>query len=142
MQRIVQTSARQSQEDAQPTTGVYVIFLRLASSFAANLARPGVMDAVKEAASEGRSPTVETLARLGLPADFVSLFIERLRYLLQLRQAGVLLSAGPFADLTEGMYVCNVLNEHEADRIMVGDPLYQAGFIEQNFVVRRWLVAL
>jgi uncharacterized protein YciI len=121
--------------------GTYVIFLRLAPAFAANLARPGVMDAVKAAAGEDRAPAAETLAALGVPADFARIFIERLGYLLRLRHAGVLLSAGPFADLADGLYVCNVADEREARRILEDDPLYRAGYIEQDFVVRCWLVA-
>jgi uncharacterized protein YciI len=123
-------------------TGLYVIFLRLAPSFAAHLARPGVIDAIREGASEGRPPALETLVELGLPADFAGLFVERLAYLLRLREAGVLLSAGPFADLRDGMYVCRAGDEGEARRIMMDDPLYQAGFIERDFVVRRWFAAI
>jgi hypothetical protein len=40
------------------------------------------------------------------------------------------------------MYLCNVVDEREARRILEDDPLYRAGFIEQDFVVRRWLAAL
>jgi uncharacterized protein YciI len=132
-----------SRTDAQPPAkDVYVIFLRLAPAFAANLACPGVMDAVTGAAREGRPPAAETLAALGLPIDFVHLFIERLGYLLKLREAGVLRAAGPFADLSEGIYVCNVIDEREARRVLEDDPLYQAGFIEHDFVVRRWHAVL
>jgi hypothetical protein len=56
MQRIGQSSRRQA--DAQPPAkDVYVIFLRLAPAFAANLACAGVMDAVTGAAREGGRPT-------------------------------------------------------------------------------------
>jgi uncharacterized protein YciI len=141
MQPIGQSPRRQA--DAQPPAkDVYVIFLRLAPAFAANLACAGVMDAVTGAAREGRPPSAETLAALGPPIDFVHLFIERLGYLLKLREAGVLRAAGPFADLNEGIYVCNVVDEREARRILEDDPLYQAGFIEHDFVVRRWHAVL
>src|SRR5262245_22800740 len=85
----------------------YVIFLRLAPAFAANLTRPGVMDAVTEAARSGRPPDAATLAALGLPEAFVTLFVRRMDYLLELRQSGLLRAAGPFADMSEGLYVCN-----------------------------------
>jgi uncharacterized protein YciI len=141
MQRTDQSPRRQT--DAQPPAkDVYVILLRLAPAFAANLARPGVMDAVTGAAREGRPPAAETLAGLGLPIDFVHLFIERFGYLLKLREAGVLGAAGPFADLNEGIYVCNVVDEREARRVLEDDPLYRAGFIEHDFVVRRWHAVL
>ena len=120
----------------------YVIFLRLAPAFAANLTRPGVMEAVTEAARSGRPPDAATLAALGLPEAFVTLFVRRMDYLLALRQSGVLRAAGPFADMSEGIYVCNVPDEQQARRILENDPLYQAGFIERDYVVRRWLAAL
>ena len=135
-------SAPLSASAQQPARGTYVIFLRLAPTFTANLTRPGVMDAVTAAAREGHAPAAETLAALGLSEDFNRLFIERLGYLLRLRQAGILRAAGPFADLKEGIYVCNVSDEREARRILEEDPLYRAGFIEHDFVVRRWLAAL
>jgi uncharacterized protein YciI len=120
----------------------YVIFLRLAPAFAANLTRPGVMEAVTEAARSGRAPDAATLAALGLPEDFITLFVKRMDYLLELRQSGLLRAAGPFADMSEGLYVCNVPDEPQARRILEEDPLYQAGFIERDYVVRRWLAAL
>jgi uncharacterized protein YciI len=121
---------------------MYVITLRLAPAFSAHLARAGVMEAVAAAAREGRPPDVATLVGLGLPGEFVRLFVERLQYLLQLRQSGVLRSAGPFADLTEGLYLCDVADEAAARRILEDDPLYRAGFIENEYTVRRWLAAL
>ena len=120
----------------------YVIFLRLAPAFTANLTRPGVMEAVTEAARSGRPPDAATLAALGLPEDFITLFVKRMDYLLELRQSGLLRAAGPFADMSEGLYVCNVSDEPQARRILEEDPLYQAGFIERDYVVRRWLAAL
>jgi uncharacterized protein YciI len=135
-------SPRRLTQGQPPAKDAYVIFLRLAPAFAANLARPGVMDAVTGAAREGRPPAAETLAGLGLPMDFVHLFIERLGYLLRLREAGVLRAAGPFADLQEGIYVCNAIDEQAAGRVLQDDPLYKAGFIEHDFVVRRWHAVL
>jgi uncharacterized protein YciI len=38
--------------------------------------------------------------------------------------------------------VCRAADERAARRIMEDDPLYRAGFIEKDFVVRRWLAAL
>jgi uncharacterized protein YciI len=51
-------------------------------------------------------------------------------------------AAGPFEGLQEGMYLCNATNEREARRVLEEDPLYKAGFIEKEFTVRRWLVAI
>ena len=119
-----------------------VIFLRLAPTATANLGRSGVMDAVAEAARAGRPPSVEALTALGQPEEFARLFVQRLGYLLQLREAGILRAAGPFADLKDGMYLCSVPDEREARRIMEEDPFYRAGLIEPDFVVRPWLVAL
>ena len=119
-----------------------MIFLRLAPAFTANLRRAGVMDAVAAAAGDGRPPAAETLAALGVAADFAAVFIERLDYLLRLRAAGVLRAAGPFADLAEGLYICNARDESEARRVVEQDPLFRAGYIERDFVVRRWLAAI
>src|SRR5262245_58876439 len=111
----------------------YVIFLRLAPAFAENLTRPGVMDAVAEAAGSGRAPGPPPLTALGLPEEFVTLFVKRMNYLLALRQSGVLRSAGPFSNMSDGIYVCNVSDEQQARRILEEDPLYQAGFIERDY---------
>ena len=119
-----------------------VIFLRLAPTATANLARPSVMEAVMEGARGGRPPAAEALMALGLAEEFTRLFVQRLGYLLQLRAAGILRGAGPFAGLKEGMYVCNVPDEREARRIMEEDPFYRVGLIEPDFVVRPWLAAL
>lgn len=119
-----------------------MIFLRLTPAFSTNLRRAGVMDAVAEAARDGRPPALETLTALGVPPAFAGVFIERLDYLLRLRTSGVLRAAGPFADLEEGVYLCNVRDEGEARRVLEQDPLYQAGYIERDFTVRRWLAAI
>ncbi len=121
---------------------LYVIFLRLAPAATANLSRPGIMDAVAAAAREGRAPAVTELTARGQPEDFARVFVERLGYLLRLREAGILRGAGPFADLKEGMYLCNVSHEREARRILEEDPFYRAGFIEPDFTVRAWLAAI
>lgn len=121
---------------------IYVIFLSLAPSATAELARPGVMDAVMEAMRGGRPPAVERLTALGLAEDFAGLFVERLRYLLMLREASILRGAGPFAELKDGMYLCNVPEERDARRILEEDPFYRAGLIEPSFTVRPWLAAL
>ncbi len=120
----------------------YAIFLRLMPAVTTNVSRLGVMDAVGEAAREGRAPTVEALVALDLPEAFARLFVQRLGYLLRLREAGILRAAGPFADLKEGMYVCNVPDEREARRIVEEDPFYRQGLIEPEFVVRPWLATL
>lgn len=44
-----------------------------------------------------------------------------------------------FADLNDGIYVCKAADERDARRVLEDDPLYRAGFIEHDFVVRRWL---
>ncbi|HEY7678337.1 MAG TPA: YciI family protein [Candidatus Methylomirabilis sp.] len=119
-----------------------VIFLRLAPAATTNLSRPGVMDAVAEAAREGRAPSLADLTALGQPEEFARLFVERLAYLLRLREAGILRGAGPFADLKDGMYLCNVPDEREAHRIMEEDPFVRAGLIEPAYAVRPWLAAL
>lgn len=120
----------------------YAIFLRLAPAATANLSRPGVMDAVMQAARGGRAPAVADLTALGQPEEFARLFVERLQYLLRLRGAGILRGAGPFADLKEGMYLCHAPDEREARRILEEDPFYRAGLIEPEFVLRPWLAAL
>ena len=95
-----------------------------------------------EAARVGHAPAVEDLMVLGQKEEFARLFVERLSYLLRLQQAGILRAAGPFGDMKEGMYLCNAKDEHEARRVLEEDPLYLAGFIEREFTVRRWLVAI
>ena len=121
---------------------IYAIFLRLAPAATANLARPGVMEAVAEAACGGQPPPLKDLMALGQPEDFARLFVQRLGYLMRLRQAGIVRGAGPFADLKEGMYLCNVPDEHETHRILEEDPFFKAGLIEADFTVRRWLAAI
>jgi len=120
----------------------YVIFLSLAPAATAELARPGVMDLVMEAMRGGRPPAVERLTALGVAADFAAVFVERLQYLATLREAGILRGAGPFAELEDGMYLCNVPEARDARRIMEEDPFYRAGLIEPGFTVRPWLAAL
>lgn len=121
---------------------IYAIFLRLAPAATTNVSRPGVMEAVMEAARGGQAPSVGDLVALGQPEGFARLFVQRLGYLLKLREAGILRGAGPFAGLKEGMYLCNVPDEREARRIMEEDPFYRAGLIEPDFVVRPWFAAL
>ena len=121
---------------------IYAIFLRLAPEATTHLGRPGVMDAVGEAGRGGQTPTVEALMALGQPEPFARLFVQRLSYLLRLREAGIVRGAGPFADLKDGMYLCNVMDEREARRILEEDPFYRAGLIQHDFAVRRWLAVL
>jgi uncharacterized protein YciI len=130
--------------DAQqpPKVSLYAIFLKLAPEATANLSRPGVMDAVGQAARAGHAPAVQELVALGQTEAFARVFVERLGYLLRLREAGTLRAAGPFADLKEGLYLCNATDEREARRVLEEDPFYRAGLIERDFMVRRWLAAL
>lgn len=121
---------------------IYVIFLSLAPSVTAELARPGVMDAVMQAMRGGRPPALERLTALGVAPGFGEVFVERLQYLLMLREAGILRGAGPFAELEDGMYLCNVPEERDARRILEEDPFYRAGLIDRRFTVRPWLAAL
>jgi uncharacterized protein YciI len=121
---------------------VYALFLRLAPEATKHLSRPGVMEAVGEAARGGQPPPVQDLVALGQPEPFARLFVQRLGYLLRLREAGILRGAGPFADLKEGMYLCHVMDEREARRLLEEDPFYRAGLIEPDFAVRPWLAAL
>lgn len=125
-----------------PKTSVYAIILKLSPEFTAQIARPGVVGAVADAAQAGRAPTVQKLVTLGQTEKFAQVFVERLGYLLRLRQAGILREAGPFEGLNEGMYLCNATDEREARRVLEQDPLYRAGFIETEFTVRRWHVAI
>jgi len=126
----------------QPRTSVYAIILKLSPEFTAQIARPGVRNAVAKAAGAGQAPTVRELVALGQTEQFAKLFSERLGYLVRLQQAGVLRAAGPFEDLKEGMYLCNAKDEREARRVLEEDPLYKAGFIENEFTIRRWLIAI
>lgn len=121
---------------------ICAIFLRLAPVVTANLGRPGVMDRVAEAARHGETPSADELVDCGQSEDFARRFIYRLEYLLELRRAGILKGAGPFADLKDGMYLCNVPGEHEAHRVIREDPFYKAGLIEPEYTVRPWLAAL
>jgi uncharacterized protein YciI len=130
--------------DAQqpPKVSLYAIFLKLAPEVTAQVSYPGVMDAVGQAARAGQVPAVQDLVALGQTEAFARVFVERLRYLMRLREAGILRASGPFADLKEGMYLCNAVDEREARRIVEEDPFYQAGLIEREFTVRQWLAAL
>ncbi len=125
-----------------PNTSVYAIILKLSPEFTAQLSIPGAVSAVANAAQAGRPPTVEQLVALGQTEKFARVFVERLGYLLRLRQAGILREAGPFEGLTEGMYLCNAADERAARQVLDQDPLYRAGFIEPEFTVRRWHVAI
>ena len=126
----------------QPKPSLYAIFLKLTPEATAQIARPGVIDAVTQAARAGHAPALQELVTLGQTEAFARVFIERLGYLLRLRQAGVLRAAGPFEGLKEGMYLCSAPDERNARRILEEDPLYQAGFMERDFTVRKWLAAL
>lgn len=121
---------------------VYAIILRLAPEFTTQLGFPGVVDAVASAAQAGRAPTVEQLVALGQTDAFARAFTERLGYLIRLREAGVLRAAGPFEGLREGMYLCNAPDEDSARRVLEEDPLYRAGFIEREYTLHRWHVAI
>ena len=70
------------------------------------------------------------------------IFVERLAYLVRLKQAGILLAAGPFEGLVEGLYLVNVPDELAARRVLEEDPLYRAGFIAREYTLHRWLVAI
>ncbi|WP_063692075.1 YciI family protein [Bradyrhizobium stylosanthis] len=126
----------------QPSASVYAIVLKLSSEFTAQIARPGVGAVVMKAVSAGRAPTVQELVALGQTEDFARLFSERLGYLVRLQRASILRAAGPFEGLKEGMYLCNATDEREARRVLEEDPLYKAGFIDREFTVRRWLIAI
>ena len=125
-----------------PKPSVYAILLKLSPEFTAEISLPGVLGAVADAARADRPPTFQELVALGQTEKFARAFVERLGYLLRLRQAGILREAGPFEDLKEGMYLCNATDEHEARRVLEQDPLYRAGFIESEFTLRRWHVAI
>ena len=131
---------------AEHTSGglanVYAIILRLSPEFTKQLRYPGVVEAVAAAAKAGRAPTVRELLAFGQTEVFAKAFSERLGYLLRLREAGLLRAAGPFDGLEEGMYLCNAEDEAAARRVLEQDPLYQAGFIEREYSIRRWHVAI
>jgi uncharacterized protein YciI len=126
----------------QPTASIYAIIVKLSPEFTAQIARPGVGGAVAKALGAGRVPTVRELVNLGQAEEFAKLFCQRLGYLVRLREAGVLREAGPFEGLKGGMYLCNATDEREARRVLEEDPLFKAGFIENDFAVHRWLVAI
>jgi len=121
---------------------LYAIILTLSQRFSEQLARPGVVEAIAMAASEGHAPAVPALVALGQSPDFATRFVERLAYLIRLREAGTLRAAGPFAGMKEGMYLVHAADEAAARRVLEEDPLYQAGFIEPAYTVQRWLVAI
>lgn len=100
------------------------------------------MEAITAAARGGEPPPIHDLIALGQPEPFARLLVQRLGYLLRLREAGVLRGAGPFADLKDGMYICDVSDERDAHRILQEDPFYRVGLIEPDFVVRHWLAPL
>lgn len=125
-----------------PQTFVYAIILKLSPAFTTQLGYPGVVEAVAASAKAGRPPAVRELVALGQTEAFASAFTERLGYLLRLRETGVLRAAGPFDGLEEGMYLCNAEDEAAARRVMEDDPLYRAGFIERDYTLRRWHVAI
>jgi len=125
-----------------PKTFLYGIFLKLAPAATTQIALPGVIDAVMEAARAGHAPTVHELVAFGQTEAFARVFVERLGYLLRLREAGILRASGPFADLKEGLYLCHAMDDRDARLVLENDPFYRAGFIEREFTVRRWLAAL
>jgi len=125
----------------KPQGSLYATFLKLAPEATAQIALPGVIDVVMQAARAGHAPTVQELVALGETEIFARVFVERLRYLFRLRQAGILRAAGPFADLKEGLYLCNAKDVAEARLVLENDPFYRAGLIEREFTVRRWLAA-
>src|SRR5262249_37884935 len=125
----------------KPQGSLYAIFLKLAPGATAQIALPGVIDVGMQAARAGHAPTVPEVVAVGESEIFARVFVERLRYLFRLRQAGILRAAGPFADLKEGLYLCNAKDVAEARLVLENDPFYRAGLIEREFTVRRWLAA-
>lgn len=121
---------------------LYAITLTLAPQFSAELAHAGVVEAIAEAARGGQPPAIETLVSLGQSADFARRFVERIAYLIRLREAGTLRAAGPFEGLREGLYLVHAPDVDSARRVLEDDPLYRAGFIERDYTIRRWLVAI
>lgn len=143
------TASRSSPDSPAPTSStagqrqaVYAITLTLSPRFRQQLGLPGVLEAIASAAAHGRAPHLEDLVALGQDADFASLFVERLGYLVALKASGVLKAAGPFEDLGDGMYLVTVSDEPAARRVMEQDPLYRAGLILPEYSLRRWLVAI
>ena len=123
----------------QPKTETYLLTLRLSPAFADYLGRPGVIDEVDASRRERRLPSVEKLESLGLPEIFSRAFIERLGYLRGLHDKRIMWAAGPFPGLKDAAYVFTAADEHEARRVIEEDLLYRTGFIEPDFVLRRWL---
>jgi hypothetical protein len=115
----------------QPRASIFAIIFKLLPEFTAQIAPPGVGGAVAKAVGAGHAPTVRELMNLGQTEEFARLFSERLGYLVRLLE-----------DLKEGMYLCNATDEREARRVLEEDPLFKAGFIENDFTVHRWLVAI
>jgi len=68
--------------------------------------------------------------------------VERLSYLVELKKSGTLQAAGPFSDLRAGLYLCTAEDEASARRIIEDDPLYRAGYIDAQYRLERWLVAI
>lgn len=126
----------------EQTIATYAIVLRLTPVFSRELARPGVVEAIAAAAGTGSAPAAETLIGLGQSPDFASLFVRRLQYLVDLKNAGILRAAGPFEGLRDGMYLCNAPDERTARRVIEEDPLYIAGLIARDYRIERWLVAI
>ena len=120
----------------------YVIVLKLTPAFSAQLAVPGVVEAIAAASAQARAPPVEQLVGLGQSPEFARVFSERLAYLVRLKQAGVLRAAGPFEGLAEGLYLVSAPDEVAARRVLEEDPLYRAGFIAREYTLQRWLVAI
>ncbi len=123
-------------------TATYAIVLRLTPAFSSELARPGVVEAIAAAAARGAAPSAEALTKLGQDTGFASLLARRLQYLVDLKKAGILRAAGPFASLDEGMYLCSAPDEPAARRVIEEDPLYIAGLIARDYRIDRWLVAI
>lgn len=134
------TSATRSADP--PARPLYAIILTLSQRFTEQLSHPGVVEAIAAAASAGRAPAVPALVALGQSPDFAARFVERLAYLIRLREAGTLRAAGPFAGMREGMYLVHAADEAAARRVLEEDPLYRSGFIERAYTVQRWLVAI
>ena len=103
------------------------------------LGRPGVIDEIDASRREGRLPSVEKLKSLGLPENFSRALIERLGYLRGLHDKRIMRAAGPFPGLKDAVYVFMAGDEQEARRVIEEDPLYRTGFVERDFVLRRWL---